>query len=200
MATGTPPRIAASAGVHPEAILGDGVAIWDLSQVREGAAIGDDTVIGRNVYIDRDVHIGRRCKIQNNALVYWPAEIADGVFVGPGAILTNDRHPRAVDPAGRIKGPDDWEAAGVRIDTGAAIGAGAVVLAGVSIGSWALVAAGAVVVRDVPSHALVAGNPATAVGWVGKTGRRLTLERGFLVDPADGARYRETVDGLEVVR
>src|SRR5690606_41531843 len=80
VATGTPPRIAPTGEVHPEAILGEGVSVWDLSQIREGAVIGDDTVIGRNVYVDRDVRIGRRCKIQNNALVYWPAEIGDGVF------------------------------------------------------------------------------------------------------------------------
>lgn len=198
MATGTPPRVAPSADVHGEAVLNDAVSVWDLSQVREGAVIGNGTVIGRNVYIDRDVRIGRNCKIQNNALVYWPAEIADGVFIGPGAILTNDRHPRAVNPRGEIKALDDWSPAGVTIDTGAAIGAGAVILAGVSIGAWALVAAGAVVIGDVPAHALFAGNPAKQVGWVGKSAQRLVEEGDRLIDPVDGSAYRIVGGSLEV--
>lgn len=180
-------------------MLGDGVSVWDLSQVREGAVVGEDTVIGRNVYVDKDVRIGRRCKIQNNALVYWPAVIADGVFIGPAAVLTNDRHPRAVNPRGDLKGLDDWSPAGVTVEVGAAIGAGAVILAGVAIGAWALVAAGAVVIRDVPAHALVAGNPAKRVGWVGKTGHRLVEDGDLLVDPSDGTRYRVEGESLEVV-
>jgi serine acetyltransferase len=49
---------------------------------------------------------------------------------------------------------------------GATIGAGARVAPGVEIGPYALVGIGAVVVRDVPAHALVLGNPARACVWV----------------------------------
>lgn len=198
MATGTAPRVAGSAEVHPQAILGDGVTVWDLTQIREGAIVGDETIVGRNVYIDREVRVGRRCKIQNNALVYWPADIADGVFIGPAAVLTNDRYPRAISPEGAVKALDDWDPTGVRVGVGAAIGAGAIILAGVTIGAWALVAAGSVVVRDVPDHALVAGNPAVQRGWVGKTGRRLVEVDGVIVDPSDGTRYVLSGEVLEV--
>jgi len=75
----------------------------------------------------------------------------------------------------------------------------AVILAGVAIGAWALVAAGAVVIRDVPAHALVAGNPAKRVGWVGKTGHRLVEDGDLLVDLSDGTRYRVEGESLEVV-
>lgn len=196
----TPSRTAVTADVHEEAVLGNGVSIWDHAQIREGASIGDGTVVGRNVYIDRDVRIGKNCKIQNNALVYWPAEIEDGVFIGPGAILTNDRFPRAINPDGRAKADDDWSPAGVKVSIGAAIGAGAVILAGSDIGSWALVAAGAVVIRDVPNHALVAGNPASVIGWVGKSGRRLVPDGEHLIDPTDGSRYRLDLDRLELLQ
>jgi acetyltransferase-like isoleucine patch superfamily enzyme len=192
--------IATTARVHPSATLGKGVSVWDLSQVREGATIGADTVIGRNVYIDHDVAIGAACKIQNSALVYWPAAVGDGVFIGPGAILTNDRRPRAVNPDRTPKGPEDWEPAGVRIDSGASIGAGAVILAGVIVGEWALVGAGAVVTRDVPAHALVAGSPASRQGWVGRSGHRLVEEGDLLIDPVDGLRYRSEGESLAVLR
>ena len=53
------------------------------------------TSIGRYAFVDAGVRIGANCKLQNNCLVYAPASIGDGVFIGPAAILTNDRHPRA---------------------------------------------------------------------------------------------------------
>ena len=43
------------------------------------------------------------------------------------------------------------------------LGAGAIVLPGVRIGDHCVVAAGSVVNRDVPSHSLVAGNPAKVI-------------------------------------
>jgi UDP-2-acetamido-3-amino-2,3-dideoxy-glucuronate N-acetyltransferase len=124
--------------------------------------------------------------------VYDPAAIGDGVFIGPGAILTNDRLPRAISPTGELKRADDWDPVGVTVETGASIGAGAVCVAPVRIGAWAMVAAGSVVVRDVPDHALVAGNPARQIGWVGRNGRRMTVDGEVLVDESTGARFVET--------
>lgn len=194
------PQVASTSSVDPSARLAEGVIIWDLSQVREGVSVGAGTIIGRNVYVDREVSIGSNCKIQNNALLYWPATISDGVFIGPGVVLTNDPHPRAINPDGTPKGAADWEPAGVTIHAGATVGAGAVVLGGVSIGHWALVGAGAVVTRDVAPHALVVGNPAHQIGWVGKSGRRLIGSEDTLTDPSTGSRYRVLDGALEELK
>ena len=177
--------------VSGEVTLGEGTRVWDLVQIREGAQVGAECVIGRGAYVGVRVVVGDRCKIQNNALVYDPAVIGDGVFIGPGAILTNDRLPRAITPSGELKRADDWDPVGVTIDTGASIGAGAVCVAPVRIGAWAMVAAGSVVVRDVPDHALVAGNPARQIGWVGRDGRRMAIDGDVLVDESTGARFLE---------
>jgi UDP-2-acetamido-3-amino-2,3-dideoxy-glucuronate N-acetyltransferase len=185
-----------SASVNAAASLGRDVRIWDLAQIREGAVIGDGCIIGRNVYIDAGVHIGANCKIQNNALVYSPARIEDGVFVGPGAILTNDRRPRAVDPSGATKGADNWTAEGVLLRTGCSVGAGAVVVAGVTVGEWAMVAAGAVVAHSVPSYALVAGVPARRIAWVSPGGLRLESAGNNWIDPGTGQRYTQSEEGL----
>ena len=166
-------RIAENASVSPAAILKDGVSVWDFSQVRENAAIGNNSIIGSYAYIDANVQIGKNCKIQNRALIYDPAIIHDGVFIGPGVILTNDKNPRSVSTAGQIKGVSDWEKTGVEIFEGASIGAGAICIAPVTIGRWAVVGAGSVVSKDVKDHSLVVGNPGRQVGWVGYAGVRL---------------------------
>jgi acetyltransferase-like isoleucine patch superfamily enzyme len=57
------------------------------------------------------------------------------------------------------------------VQRGASIGGGAVILAGVTIGSFAMVGAGSVVTHDVPTHAVVLGNPARTVGFVCECGR-----------------------------
>lgn len=192
--------IADSADVSSEAAVGEGSQIWHLVQVREGAHIGAGCVIGRGTYIDRDVWVGDHCKIQNYALIYAPARLEDGVFIGPGAVLTNDRFPRAVNPDGSPKAGDDWSPQGVDVETGAAIGSKAVVVAGVVIGAWSVVGAGAVVTRTVPAHALVVGSPARRLGWVGRSGRRLEDADGILTDPATGDHYRVMDGALEELR
>jgi hypothetical protein len=120
------------------------------------------------------VVLGDRCKVQNHALVYEPARIGDGVFIGPAVVFTNDEFPRAVTPQGSLKTEADWTMVAVIVRDGAAIGARAVCVAPVTIGRWSLVAAGSVVTRDVPDYALVAGVPARRIGWVGPAGHRLT--------------------------
>lgn len=115
------------------------------------------------MYIGPSVVIGDNCKIQNNALIYEPAVLEDGVFVGPGAILTNDKNPRAINVDGSLKEKGDWDAVGVHLEAGASVGAGAVCVAPLRIGSWALVGAGSVVIHSVSAQTIVAGNPARTV-------------------------------------
>jgi len=102
--------------------------------------------------------------------VYAPAELEDGVFVGPAVVLTNDVHPRAVGVDGLPKSVREWEPVRVLVREGASLGARAVCVAPVTIGRWAMVGAGAVVVSDVPDFALMVGVPARRIGWVGRAG------------------------------
>lgn len=186
-------RIADSADVDPRARIGDGTSVWHLAQVREDAEIGPECIIGRGAYIGTGVRMGARCKVQNYALVYEPAVLEDGVFVGPAVVFTNDHFPRSVAPDGSLKRADDWEAVGVTCRQGASIGARAVCVAPVTIGRWAMVAAGAVVTRDVPDFALVAGVPAKRVRWVGRAGEPLEDDGdGRWRCPVTGQTYTET--------
>ena len=180
-------RVHPTVDLEPDVRIGGGTSVWHRAQLRSGASIGPYCVVGRDVFIDEGVTIGARVKIQNAALIYHGVTIADSVFVGPGAILTNDRYPRAVTSSGDVARAADWTVTPIRLETGCSIGAGAVVVAGVVVGQWATVGAGAVVTRDVPGHALVVGSPARRIGWVCTCGVRLLDSNG---DPADAAPGR----------
>src|SRR5262249_48218934 len=159
-------RVEQTADVDSSAVLGPGTTVWHLAQVRENACLGSGCIVGRGAYVGPGVRIGDNVKLQNYALVYEPAHLEDGVFVGPAAVLANAPSPRSVDPAGKLKRPADWTAEGVVVRKGASLGARVVIVPGLDIGRWAMVAAGAVVTRDVPDFALVAGVPARQIGWV----------------------------------
>ena len=187
-------RIVDSADVSTDAEIGNGSSIWHLAQVREGVRMGENCIVGRGAYIGTGVEMGDNCKVQNYALVYEPAKLADGVFIGPAVVLTNDTYPRAINADGSLKSAHDWEPVGVTIGKGAAIGARSTCVAPVSIGAWATVAAGAVVVKDVPEYALMAGVPARRIGWVGESGVPLKAGDGdaVWVCPVTGDRFVES--------
>jgi UDP-2-acetamido-3-amino-2,3-dideoxy-glucuronate N-acetyltransferase len=185
-------KIHPTAEIAGDSEIGEGTWVWHFSQILNKTRIGENCRIGRYVYIDNEVRIGHNCKIQNNATLYSPAKLEDGVFIGPGVIFTNDHHPRAVNIDGTLKKNSDWESEGVNVGTGASIGAGAICVAPVKIGKWAMVAAGAVVASDVKDYALVVGIPAKQIGWVGEAGLRLQAAEdgsGLLVCPMTKKLY-----------
>jgi acetyltransferase-like isoleucine patch superfamily enzyme len=172
------PVIHPSADVSSDARVGARTKVWNRAQIREGAVVGDDCVIGKDAYIDAGVQVGDKVKIQNGALVYHGVTVGSGVFIGPGAILTNDRYPRSITADGELATEADWTISEIVLAFGCSIGAGAIVVAGTDVGRFATVGAGAVVTRDVPDHALVAGNPARLLGWVCACGDRLLDDDG----------------------
>lgn len=170
--------------VEPDAIVGAGSMIWHHSHVRSGAVIGPGCTLGKNVFVDSGVVIGADVKIQNNVSVYRGVHLEDEVFVGPSAVFTNDRFPRASSP--------DWQVVETWVRRGASIGANATLVGGIEIGAWATVAAAAVVTRAVAPHELVAGNPARRLGWVCQCGRvlaRTTDDIGAMACATCGERF-----------
>jgi acetyltransferase-like isoleucine patch superfamily enzyme len=186
------PIIDSSANVDTSALIGAGTRIWHLAQVRDKAVLGAECVIGRGAYVGSGVVVGSHCKIQNYALVYEPAVLGIGVFIGPAVVLTNDTYPRAINPDGSLKGGHDWEAVGVTIGDGASIGARSVCVAPLTIGKWAMVGAGSTVIRDVPNYALMVGVPARRVGWVGPAGQPLKKISAEIWEcPVTKAKFKE---------
>jgi UDP-2-acetamido-3-amino-2,3-dideoxy-glucuronate N-acetyltransferase len=184
-------RIHPTANVDSPENLGEGSAVWAWSQIRAGVKVGRETTIGQGCYLGPGVLVGARCKIQNSVLIYEPSVIGDAVFLGPGAVLTNDRFPRAVNLDGLPKAPGDWVPVGVHVETGASVGACAVLVGPLRIGRWAMVGAGSVVTQDVQPFALVVGSPARSIGWVGRAGRRLEKIGSSWRCPETGELYIE---------
>jgi UDP-2-acetamido-3-amino-2,3-dideoxy-glucuronate N-acetyltransferase len=184
--------VSESADVAGSAVVGPDSRIWHLAQIGDEAVLGASCVVGRGAYVGPGVRVGDKVKIQNYALVYAPATLESGVFVGPAVVLTNDLHPRSVDVDGEIKSADSWAPVGVVVKEGASLGARAVCVAPVTVGRWAMVGAGAVVIRDVPDFALVVGTPARQIGWVGRAGARLEKDAESVWHcPRTGERFVE---------
>ena len=112
-------------------------------------------------------------------------------------MLTEDRTPRATRPDGQRQGPGGWTSTPVIVRRGATIGAGACIAPGVQIGPYALVGIGAVVLRDVPAHTLVIGNPARTCGRVCHCAATLD---GQLRCPRCGQTYELVADLLTEIR
>jgi acetyltransferase-like isoleucine patch superfamily enzyme len=147
--------VCAGAIVFAGAALGEDVIVGDQAYVRERARIGPGTVIGRGSCVDNDVTVGARVRVQTNVYLTAWSELEDDVFVGPGAVTTNDdtmsRHGR------------EYALRGARLRRACRIGGGVVLCPDVEVGEEAYVAAGAVVTRDVPARAVVMGVPARVV-------------------------------------
>ncbi len=189
----TTQRNSAAAEVDERATVGSRTRIWQFVQIHQAVTIGADCTLGRGAYIGPGVWMGDRCKIQNHAVVHESAVLGDGVTIGPAAVLTNYRYPRAVNPGRAFATGADWDGVGVVVREGASIGARAVCVAPIVIGRWALILAGAVVLADVPDFALMVGAPARRIGWVGRAGMELEdLGDGNFVCPRTGEWYRET--------
>ncbi|HVD46675.1 MAG TPA: acyltransferase [Candidatus Limnocylindria bacterium] len=183
-----------TADVSDDAEVGPGTRIWSHVQVREGAVIGSQCILGNGVYVDLEVRVGDRCKLQNGVFVFHGFNLEDGVFLGPGVMLLNDKHPRAINADGSLKSASDWTVSEAIVRRGAAVGGGAVVLPGVGVGRFAMVGAGAVVTRDVPDHAIVFGNPARLKGFACACGHQLEPVKG----KPDGMLMRCPACGTEV--
>ncbi len=145
--------------IAPDVKLGKGVKLSKFINLY-GCEVGDDSKIGAFVEIQKNAKVGKNCKISSHSFVCEGVLIEDNVFIGHGVTFINDPYPRATTDNGALQTEADWKVEATLIKKGASIGSGATILCNVTIGEHAIVGAGSVVTKDVPAHAIVAGNPA----------------------------------------
>lgn len=169
-------RVAAFAGdEHQERlILKNSLkdAVLRFLAVRKHVSVGASFHVGpgSTIWAPTSLKIGREVYVGKNVTIEADGVIGDGVLFANLSGLVGRRdhdihHTGVSIRRSRWVGdfPDELSRSTL-IGSDVWVGYGAVILSGVVIGDSAVIAAGAVVIGDVPSNTIVAGNPARAVG------------------------------------
>ena len=174
--------------------IGNGTKIWHFSHIMSNCTIGEKCNIGQNVVVSPGVILGNNVKVQNNVSIYTGVTCDDDVFLGPSMVFTNVINPRSA-----INRRDQY--AKTHVGKGATIGANATIVCGHDIGAFAFIGAGAVVTKNVRAFALVVGNPARQLGWVGEYGHRLTFnDQGIAVCPESQQEYQLENNTVNIIK
>jgi len=164
--------------------IGEGTKIWHFSHIMSNCIIGKNCNIGQNVVVSPEVILGSNVKVQNNVSIYTGVTCEDDVFLGPSMVFTNVINPRSA-----INRRNEY--AKTTVKKGVSIGANATIVCGNDIGEYAFIGAGAVVTKTVPAYALLVGNPAKQIGWVGEYGHRLEFNKdGIAVCEESKQQYK----------
>ncbi len=140
--------------IYAGVIIGNNFSTGHYALIREGNVIGDNVSIGSFTELALRNRVGSGTRIHSRSFME-DVTLGKNVFVGPGVVFTNDPHPASP----KYK----WCFKGATVSDGAMIGGGVTVLPHVKIGRCALVGAGSVVTSDIPSRAVVVGNPARKI-------------------------------------
>ncbi len=148
--------------------IGNFVRMGHNVMIRENVRIGDGTLVGTNSVIDGHCKIGKAVSIQTGVYICTYSEVGNYVFLGPNAVLLNDKYVAQ----------KEYDLKGPTIEDEASIGANATIFPRVRIGMGAVVGAGAVVTKDVPPKKIVIGVPARIVKDVPPDWSSILKKRG----------------------
>ncbi len=182
-----------SAIVDAGAKIGSNTKIWHFTHVMPKAIIGSDCVLGQNVFVGDRVVIGDRVKIQNNVSLYDGIACEDDVFIGPSAVFTNVANPRSF-----IERKDEFKT--TILKKGSTIGANATIVCGCEIGEYAFIGAGCVVIDNVPSYAMIVGNPGRQIGWISLEGYKLNFDSEGRASCSSSGEVYEQLSDMEIKR
>lgn len=117
--------------------------------------IGDKVIINMNcTFVDNNrIDIGSNVLIASNVQIYT-------------ATHSTNVHKRMVENWSEGQEICRTYALPVRIEDGAWIGGGAIILPGVTIGRNSVIGAGSVVTRSIPDNCVAVGNPCRVIKWI----------------------------------
>lgn len=111
---------------------------------------------GALIEIGNNSGIGVNCKVPSNVT------IGNNVMMGPDVVILSRNHEFTDINSPMIK-QGYSELKRVIIENNVWIGTRVIIMPGITVGSGSIVGAGAVVTKDVPSNAIVGGNPAKVI-------------------------------------
>lgn len=122
--------------------------------------------ISVDVSVDNEAWIGPNCHLEGAITIEAGVVLKGGItLIGDVMIGRNS----LLEPGVCIAEPKPGQLQDsnvIRVGHDVHIGAGTVLLSGISIGNCAWIAPGTVVSRNIPSHAIVGGNPAMITGYL----------------------------------
>lgn len=124
---------------------------------------GRNVIIQSNVLISPFTEIGSNVEINEFVRIRANVKIGDNVLIAPNVQLISINHEFT-----DITIPINLQGEKIGfiiIEDDVWIGTAAIVLPNVTIGKGAIVGAGAIVTKDVPSYAIVVGNPARIIKY-----------------------------------
>src|SRR3982750_4459832 len=97
-----------TADVAGTASVGEGTRVWHQAQLMDDVRVGLGCTIGKGAFLGTGTRLGDHVKVGNYANLFGPI-VEDGAFIAPMACVMEDPTPRALNPDGTVKGPDDFE-------------------------------------------------------------------------------------------
>lgn len=133
-----------------------------LNQNTVSGTLGKNTTIGKNSIVDKYTYIGNETFINTNCMITKATignycSIGSGVVIGPG-----EHHLEMISLSGRFykSAYEELTSKPCEISNDVWIGTNAIIMRGVKIGTGAVIGAGTIVTKDVPNFAVVVGVPA----------------------------------------
>ena len=111
------------------------------SEVSKYASIGEGCFIASQVSVNAFAHIEDFCILNTGCIIEHECHIQQAAHIAPGAVLAGN----------------------VNIGQKTFVGANAVIKQGIKVGHNVTIGAGAVVIKDIPDHSIVVGNPAKPI-------------------------------------
>jgi acetyltransferase-like isoleucine patch superfamily enzyme len=155
--------------ISTSAIISPTATIGDGCNIEAGAILCGDVNLGNGVHVGAGAILVGPCQIGNNCVIHCGVALDAGVGSGP-VVLEDNVHLSAM----------------------------AVIAAPVTIATGARIQAGTVIIRSVPPHAIVSGNPAQITGYT--LSQQPTSTAGVTSSPVTTGVIQSRVLGVKLYR
>ena len=142
--------------IYEDVRIGDNFQTGHRVTIREKSAIGNNCGIGTNCDLQGYLTVGDHCHFHSDVHICQFISIGDFVFIYPGVVLANDKHP----PTTNVKGPS--------IGKYTQIGIQSSIIGDVSIGENCFIGAATVITKSYANFSFIVGSPAIRKGDVRK--------------------------------
>ncbi|MCB0754010.1 MAG: N-acetyltransferase [Flavobacteriales bacterium] len=140
--------------IYEDVHIGDGFQTGHRVTIREKSVIGNHCGIGTNCDLQGYLTIGDHCHFHSEVHICQFSAIGNFVFIYPGVILANDKHP----PTEQVKGPT--------IGNFTQIGIQSSIIGNIRVGENCFIGAASVLTKDFEDYSFILGSPAKRKGDV----------------------------------